>query len=124
MANRDTLTADIDQFIEDYGMLPQGGVPPIALTMSSVNEDLPLDMKFTIGDFEFAAQYLFTTYPQYTYDVWYAGLTEYLAGRINTNPPAPPGTVPASIFSKPLLIFGGVMLAVYLLTRKGKSEII
>jgi hypothetical protein len=121
MANRDTLTSAIDTYITNYGMLPYGGVPPVALTMSSVNESLPIDMKFTIDDFEYTAQYLFDKYVgHYTYQEWYTGLTDYLAGRISTTPPAPPDAVPASVFSKPLLIFGGIALVVYLLTRKGK----
>jgi hypothetical protein len=129
MANRDQLVAAIDKFIQDYGSLPSGGVPFISTIIQGasytdvigVNISLPADMKFTTSDLTYASSYLATKYPMhYTEDEWYNGLTQYLNERLADGviPEPEPEPIKASIFSKPLLIFGGALLLIYAFSRK------
>ena len=117
MTNTEFLISSMDKFIIDYGMLPYGGIPFVYTIMGNVLPQIPNDMLFTEADIQEVANFFNTKYPgHYTVDVWYSEIADSLKDHLGTTPPAP--APPSEQLSKPLLIFGGVLLLIMLLGKR------
>jgi hypothetical protein len=124
MANKDTLISAIGQIISNYGEQQYSGYPYPDMIMQDINNIMPADITFTNQDLVEVANYCVANYPQYTYDVWYANMAQYLSSRIAAAPiiqtVIPPGTSePFKISTNMLLIGGAILLFLFMSRGKG-----